>query len=83
MARCYELLCDDCKLSIWIGQANYGARPVNEAFYIYTVEPTLAVIQTFFIEHLGHHLRMVHDERTPADYSRVDNESGKIESPEV
>ena len=47
MSTTNHLECDDCKVSLWIGQRNYiylGERDVMEA------------LNTFLESHVGHHL---------------------------
>lgn len=55
MSRTYELGCDECKVTLWIGQATIsGENP-----YIYKSPEHLQSLQMFLFEHRTHQLRFL------------------------
>ena len=69
MSRTYELLCHECRVSIWIGQRNAGSdRP-----YIYTTANELEKLRTFLFGHQNHRLEFGDDEPFSfLDYKSLD-----------
>lgn len=53
MSKCYDIVCDDCEIALWVGQRNW----------IYTGEKeTMEKLGKFLFEHEGHRLRFLYDE---------------------
>ena len=51
MSRTYEVLCIDCKQSLWIGQGWESSKR-----YIYKTNDHLKALEDFLFSHMGHGL---------------------------
>jgi len=63
MSRTYEVGCDQCNKSLWIGQ---GWPP--ERTYLYATPEHIAALHDFLFAHEGHPLRFMDTERTPDEW---------------
>lgn len=63
MSRTYEIGCDKCKVTLWIGQATVsGENP-----YIYKTPDALEAVQKFLFEHRTHPLRFLDEHEAQAE----------------
>jgi len=67
MSRTYELLCHDCRCSLWIGQGS------GDGAYIYGDEGHRKALRDFLFSHQNHKLEFGDDEPFSAlDYKSLD-----------
>jgi len=68
MARTFDLVCHDCRASIWIGQRPTG----NPEMYLYTTDQAIRNLRDFLMAHTGHRLEFNDSERVDvlAEYER-------------
>ena len=57
MSKCYDLICSECKVGLWIGQRKH----------IYTGDKNIEKLQEFLHKHENHRLKFLYDENTPDD----------------
>jgi hypothetical protein len=64
MSMCLNLVCDQCRKGIWVGQhAN------STGWYVYTGMPkTVAALNSFVNAHIDHPVRFIWDDAMPIDY---------------
>jgi hypothetical protein len=73
MARTYEILCHDCKVSLWVGQK--GAGQPDERAYLYTSAEHLSALRDFLFGHQNHRLEFGDDEAfSVLDYASLDHD---------
>lgn len=80
MSRTYEILCHDCKVSLWIGQGS------GEKAYIYGTEQHKKQLRDFLFGHQNHRLEFGDDEAfSLLDYKSLDeeDEASKLLSGEI
>lgn len=70
MSRTYELLCHDCRVSLWIGQGS------GDRAYIYGDDPHKKALRDFLFGHQNHKLEFGDDEPfSMLDYRSLDPDS--------
>jgi len=75
MSRTYELLCHDCRVSLWIGQGR------DESAYIYTDDLHRQALRDFLFGHQNHRLEFGDDEPfSILEYTSVDPDQDRDES---
>jgi hypothetical protein len=67
MSTTYELLCRDCKQTLWIAQSSCGIG------HVYTEPRHAKALYDFLSAHLNHHLQYVTSENVPLDYEEIDD----------
>ena len=65
MSVTYNIQCDDCKKTLWIGQGDY----------IYTATPGIKSFAKFLHDHMNHRLMFVNDENVNDDYEDLSDYS--------
>lgn len=54
MGKTYELICHECKSSLWVGQKAFGAT--DDRAYIYSTDTHLKDLRDFLFSHRRHRL---------------------------
>lgn len=63
MSRTYEIICHDCKISLWIGQGHPRQDPNDHTDqYLYTTDDAIANLNAFMFGHMNHVLEFGDDE---------------------
>jgi hypothetical protein len=87
MAETYELICDQCRVRVWIGQDTSSMRP--GVFYLYgggwavPDGPTriFSPAAKFLLDHQGHPLRFFSANAMPygaEDYAKLDEDDPQL-----
>jgi hypothetical protein len=67
MSDTYNIVCFDCKKSLWVGQIICGDEEVDNHVF-YTGEPkTIQALGRFLFTHRGHHLSYLEEQEIPED----------------
>ena len=58
MSVCYDIVCDECKEKLWIGQSDH----------IYSASEHITNLALFLHKHIGHNLRFLDEDGSGAEY---------------
>lgn len=71
MSHTYELLCTDCRVSLWIAQGWVRSgdclEKIRESGRLYSMPEHLIALRDFLFSHMGHTLGFVDTEDVPYD----------------
>jgi hypothetical protein len=71
MSKCYDLVCDLCKVSLWIAQGPTGSSE-HAPLQVYNTAEHHQRLTRFLEQHRNHRLRFLYDMDTPYDYEDVE-----------
>ena len=66
MSRCYDIVCPDCSVGLWIGQERASGK-----FYLYAAPQNQGQLAEFLQTHAGHRLEFDYDESLTAKYDYI------------
>lgn len=79
MGSTYNIVCDDCQQTLWIGQRGAGSTQPR----IYTTEPHLQALNAFLIVHENHHLMFGFDDNFPHEPGMSRDEYRKFQMSDI